>query len=375
MRVLFLDQFSDLGGAQQCLLDLLPAFASQGWQATVAAPGAGPLLERSAAQGAEAIELELMQYGSGSKSLLDVVRFSCGFGRLTRTIAGLIQKQDARLLYVNGPRPLPAAASANRSLVAGAIPAVFHSHSYLAQRHLRRLVGISIRRMGASVIGSCEFTAAPWRRYAGGGQVTVVYNGVADAETGLRAPRKIKHIATVGRVSPEKGQHFFVEAVRQIQDSAPKLRFSIIGAPLFGDPRAEQYQKEVRSAAVGLPIDFLRWIETPRLMEGLDLLVVPSCGAEATTRVIPEAFAAGVPVVATRTGGIPEIVTEGVTGFLAEPNSADSLAAAILRAVISTKLDQIARMAREFWRSRLTLDGYRRSIITLIGGIVRERSP
>ena len=59
-------------------------------------------------------------------------------------------------------------------------------------------------------------------------------------------------------------------------------------------------------------------------MAQLDLLLVPSAGHEATTRVILEAFAAGLPVIAFASGGIPEVVQDGVTGLLA--NSSQHMA-------------------------------------------------
>ena len=61
----------------------------------------------------------------------------------------------------------------------------------------------------------------------------------------------------------------------------------------------------------------------------LDLLVVPSTPADSTPRVIIEAFSAGVPVVAFAAGGIPEIVRDGQTGFLASDFTAEALAARI----------------------------------------------
>src|SRR5579859_8167135 len=53
MTILFLDQFSDLGGAQRCLLDLLPAVRDRGWRAHVAAPGDGPLRTHAEKLGAK----------------------------------------------------------------------------------------------------------------------------------------------------------------------------------------------------------------------------------------------------------------------------------------------------------------------------------
>ena len=67
----------------------------------------------------------------------------------------------------------------------------------------------------------------------------------------------------------------------------------------------------------GLPIELAGWMDDVyACLSQLDLLLVPSAGHEATTRVILEAFAAGVPVVAFPSGGIPEVVDDGVNGLL-----------------------------------------------------------
>src|SRR4030095_8548742 len=91
-------------------------------------------------------------------------------------------------------------------------------------------------------------------------------------------------------------------------------RFILCGAPLFSNPR---YFELVREAAAGLPIEFLGWRDDVNdTLSELDLLIVPSASVEGTTRVILEAYAAGVPVVASASGGIPEIARDGETGFL-----------------------------------------------------------
>src|SRR6185436_4769803 len=108
-------------------------------------------------------------------------------------------------------------------------------------------------------------------------------------------------------------------------------RFILCGAPLFSNPR---YLELVHEAAAGLPIEFLGWRENVNeVLSELDLLVVPSAPIEGTTRVILEAYAAGVPVVASSSGGIPEIVRDGETGFLAPPGDPVRLAARIRKAL------------------------------------------
>src|SRR5262245_56926243 len=107
MNILFLDQFSDLGGAQRCLLDLLPAVLETGWRAHVAAPGDGCLGARAKDLGAEFHSIQCGPYESGHKSSADVIRFATELPRLAREIAGLACDTHTDILYVNGPRLLP----------------------------------------------------------------------------------------------------------------------------------------------------------------------------------------------------------------------------------------------------------------------------
>src|SRR6266545_952744 len=118
MRILFVDQFGELGGAQQCLLDLLPAVLMRGWRATICAPR-GLLLERARSLGVEVQAIACGPYAHGRKSFVDVF----GFLRDTPQVAAKLRAQAADLLYVNGPRVLPAAALDPRS------PVLFHAHS------------------------------------------------------------------------------------------------------------------------------------------------------------------------------------------------------------------------------------------------------
>ena len=70
--------------------------------------------------------------------------------------------------------------------------------------------------------------------------------------------------------------------------------------------------------------------EVPSILAISDILVLPSL-SEGLPFVVPEAMASGLPVVATRVGGIPEAVIEGETGFLVEPASASGLEQALVR--------------------------------------------
>jgi glycosyltransferase involved in cell wall biosynthesis len=293
MTVLLLDQFSELGGAQQCLLDLLPALDD----AVVAMPGNGPMFDRVRALGFETARIDCGPYASGSKAAGDIPRFVFQTPRLARQIHELARTAD--IVYINGPRLLPAAAlSAIRK------PVVFHSHSYLPPGAVRSLSGQALRRLRASVIASCRYVAEPWKPYAA--DISIVYNGVAVPAQPRAARNGPFTIACIGRIAPEKGQREFVEAARLIHARMPQARFVIYGKTMFAAP---DYEQQVRAAAEGLPIEFRGW--APNVFDALattDLLLVPSAPHEATTRVILEAFAAQVPVIAFPSGGIPEIL-------------------------------------------------------------------
>jgi glycosyltransferase involved in cell wall biosynthesis len=349
MNLLLLDQFSDLGGAQKNLLDLLPAIREAGWRTLVGLPGEGELFEQVRALGFEAERIECGPYESGRKSAADFVRFAVDTPRLAGQMRRMAERVDAGLVYLNGPRLLPAAAMAGLGR-----PVLFHSHSYLGPGVARRMAVAALRRMNASVVAQCEFVAAPW-----GPRVSVVYNGVAGPAH--VAARVAGRVGCIGRIAPEKGQREFVAAAARIHRALPECLFTIYGTPLFGDNAAERYAAQVRADAAGLPLEFAGWVDDVyAAMTQLDLLLVPSAGHEATTRVILEAFAAGVPVIAFPSGGIPEVVDHRVTGMLAK--DVDEMARCAIELLTGDRTAMIAA-ARESWERRFTLERYRREMM------------
>jgi len=353
MRLLILDQFSELGGGQQCLLELLPAIRGRGWEAVVGLPGAGPLVARVRESGFETVELECGPYSYGRKTLADTARFLAQTPRLARQIRGLAERCGADLIYVNGPRLLPAAARSG-------LPVVHHAHRILPSRAPRELCGFAARSCGARVIAVCRYVAEPWMRF-GAERIAVIYNGVEGPRT--LVPRRrggAPTIACLGRIAPEKGQLDFVKAVRLIDHEWPGCRFVIYGAALIADPA---YEQQVRGAARGMAVEFAGWHgDVQSVLADVDVLLVPSGEHEATTRVIPEAFAAGTPVIAFPSGGIPEVIDHGRTGFLA--NNVPEMARLALELLRDRpRWMEISSAARESWRQRFTLERWRNQVL------------
>jgi glycosyltransferase involved in cell wall biosynthesis len=368
MNILCLDQFGELGGAQRCLLDLLPAMIDRGWSVHLASPG-GPLAERAAAMHATVDRITCGPYSSGRKTPADVARFAAGTPRLCGEIRRLISIHNADLIYVNGPRLLPAAALAARH----GPRVLFHSHSLLNGMALR-LAGRTLAMVRAAMVASCRFVAAPLAPYARDRGIRVVYNGVRRMAAANRAGAAEFRIGVIGRISPEKGQADFLRAARLLFDLAPECRFVVRGAPLFSSPAAMRYARTLEALAADLPVEFAGWTEdVDAVLATLDMLVVPSTAVDATPRVILEAFAAGVPVVAFASGGIPEIVEHGATGFLVEERSPKALALAIRNLLREPdRLRRAAGMARAKARSEFSLERYGQQMLQAIEAAARS---
>jgi glycosyltransferase involved in cell wall biosynthesis len=354
VNVLFLDQFSALGGAQQCLLDLLPAIEERGWSARVAVPPGGPLVDLLRARGVPVDEIPCGAYECGKKSVADVLQFAADLPRQTAAIGTLLDQSRTDLVYVNGPRLMLAAAFATR----GRAPILFHAHNYVAQRSARTLEGLALRQSGAAVVACCDAVAQPLRKWAT--EVHTVPNGTADLgfiDRSFERQHDLR-IGIIGRIAPEKGQAEFLRAAALLVRRVSNVRFVICGAPLFGD---RTYYNDVLRLAAGLPVEFLDWQDdVAALMRELDVLVIAS-KHEGMPRVLLEAFSAGLPVVAFPVGGIPEVIEDEVTGFLTRRGDL----AARLQEVLESdprKLRAIAHNARCKWEQRYTLAAYRDGI-------------
>ena len=369
MNILFLDQFSMVGGGQRCLLELLPLIHARGWSARVALPGRGPYSEKVRVSGFPVDFIPCGEYPKGRKGFADMARFGFGIPATARAIAELVERRQIGLLYVSGPRLLPAAAWVAR---ARSMPLIFHCHHRILQPIAARLAGWALRWSRASVIACCRFAAEPLAPYLPAERRQVIYNGVSEPAWTRRPrdPAKPWNIGVVGRIEPEKGQMEFVAAARILASELTNCRFIVAGAPLFSSP---QYLEKIKSASRDLPFEFLGWQEdVGAVFSQLDLLVVPSTGIDSTPRVVGKAFSGGLPVVAFPSGGIPEIVEDGRTGFLAAANSPVALAARI-RSVISMRLGplrEVAEQAQAACRGKYGLDRFRHS-----SGLVADHGP
>ena len=365
MRILLIDQFSEAGGAQQVLMEAAAGFAARGWELHAALP-AGPVVDVLTPLCQSITPLTCGPFTPVRKSLADVARFGVQLPRQTAAIARVVEREDIDVLYVNGPRLAPAAVWARQGR-----PLIFHAHSLVTQPLAARLTGLALRAQGVTLLASSRFVARWLQPLAPDASVRVIYNGVKGSGARPRARERHTRVAVLGRIAPEKGQLAFARAARIAAQRNSALRFRIGGAPMFAD---QTYLDAVRAAAAGA-VAFTGWTnDVGGFLKEVDLLVVPSEFVDTNPRVIPEAYAAGVPVLAFDGGGIPELIEHGVTGLMVKERTPEALADAILDAVGDPRrLNAMAERGYARWRRCYTLERFQSEVCDAVEGAVGGR--
>jgi len=154
-----------------------------------------------------------------------------------------------------------------------------------------------------------------------------------------------KLIAVVANMNVEvKGHVDLVRAAAEVSQEFRDAKFLLIG------DGAERSRLEAMTTELGLSKTVLflgRRNDVPSVLVSCDLFVLPSW-AEGLPNSVLEAMAAGLPVVATRVGGIPEVIEDGVSGLLVAPRDSHALAIAILQVLKNERLaKQLGRSAKE----------------------------
>ncbi len=149
-----------------------------------------------------------------------------------------------------------------------------------------------------------------------------------------------KVIGIVGRITPIKGHMHFIKALPNIISEFPKTKALIIGdAPAERKEYLNELKMMVEQLKLTDKVEFLGNVtDVPGVLKQLDVLVMATITEEAFGRVVIEAGAVGVPVVATRVGGVVEIIEHEKNGLLVDPAQPNELSQAVIRLLKDKKL-------------------------------------
>ncbi len=212
------------------------------------------------------------------------------------------------------------------------------------------LIRSRVRRVHR-VLACSEYLQAELAR--NGIAADVVLLPVADSSTTFqRCPAADPVFAFSGRLDREKGVGLLLRAFARLHSKHPTARLKIIGR----GPLRLQLEKEAASLGLTNAVEFCGWLSMPEIeakMSEAWALVVPSLWAEPLGFVALEAILRGMPVIASATGGLAEIVEEGVSGLLF-PNNDEEALVARLEVIASGKIfpdhslpDEVVRRTSE----------------------------
>lgn len=173
------------------------------------------------------------------------------------------------------------------------------------------------------------------------GNIVVVYNGIDETQfpfLGLPSFRRQMHqplrLLYAGRLDYTKGVHTAVEALKEIKDHKPGVEVQL---GILGEGPKEymvDLHRLVKKYDLFRDVTFFPWLprqQVPKFMKEYDVLILPTIHDEPLARVVQEAMAIGLGVIATSTGGTIEIVHHEETGLLFKPENSAELAQLICR--------------------------------------------
>ena len=194
-------------------------------------------------------------------------------------------------------------------------------------------------------------------------KIEIHRSGVDLSVFGYREPVDLHspvRLVTIGRLSPNKGVEYGLEAVRKLLDDGYSIQYQIVGA----GPSRESLAETVRRLNIDSAVRFEGAVGSDKIVEILadaDILLTPSITGphgeqEGLPNALKEAMASGVPVIGTCIGGIPELIEHGVNGFLVPECNADRIAECV-RTIIEDrdKMPAILTRARESIESQFDL--------------------
>ncbi len=341
--IAYVDHAKQIGGAEKSLVELIAHLDHERFEPVVLHRAGAAWAEEARQAGArlsptlpETALYEEKRTDLGGGPLRGLYRLARAIGPV-RAIARELRRLQPAIVHTN---------STKMHLMAGAaarlrrLPVVWHMRDLMTEAGARSWLKRAVRIVRPEVIAISEAVAGQFEGLPC--QVHLIPNGIplerfapGPPPEGLREELRLAPGApvacVVGRLTPWKGHQPLLRAWAQVVERIPEARLLIAGEVAFWD---ESYGQELQDLAAAMNLeDYVRWLgfrdDVPDLLRVSDLLVLSSID-EPFGRVIIEAMAAELPVVATNAGGVPEIVVDGETGLLVPPGEDEPLAQAIL---------------------------------------------
>ena len=269
-------------------------------------------------------------------------------------------------------------------------PWVAFHHGYtwpdLRARIYNQLDRWSLRAADRVLTVSEPFRRELVRRGVASDRIEVVHNAIdpqwglrdksPEASAALRAklgigPEK-RVVLIVGRLSSEKDHRTLLEAMRRLQGLAPNAHLVIVG----DGPERPKIEQTICALGLTGAVTLVGQVPSAEPYYGIADICVLSSLSEGSPNALLEAMAAGVPVVATAVGGVPEMVSHGESALLIQPGDCQAMTGAIAALLSDGELARrLAARAREVVLERHAPEARTRRLIEIYGRLAAGRGP
>ncbi len=330
------------------------------YQPVVVCPLRGPLARELGKISVTFEEIDFHQVRRTLNPVRLLIAIFFFFRHMTR-IFQIVHSQNIKLVHANS---LKSAIISGLSARLANVPLVWHVRDFLPVGFFRQLFTKLAYLLATKVIVNSKAVGGIFRfgQKNSSEKVKIIYNCIDpdlynpnvdgnELRRELNIGTNIALIGFIGRIHPEKGIEYFIRAGKEVVKVVPEVRFLIVGDTALGK---EQYQRRMRDLCEELDLAdkvlFLGYRkEVAKVMAALDILVLSSL-REPFGLVSLEAMAMKKPVVATNTGGSPEVIIDGKTGLLVPPRDSGALFSAIIKLL---KDKELARRMGAIGRKRV----------------------
>lgn len=323
MKILYVITKSNWGGAQRYVYDLATSFSSKGVDVVVAFGGEGELKQRLQEHSIKTITLQSLTRDISITKELSVIK----------EIFLLIKNEQPDIVHLNSSKAAGIGALVCRILGVTSVVTI-HGAPFREDRRffVKKLIYfftwvtclcahkvITVSKQDEADIGAMFFIKK---------KVTTVYLGVVyEPKQGRLTPkgREIK-IVTVGELTRNKGQLYGIEAIDLLRRRGVLFTYTLIGE---GEDRA-LIERHIALKQLEDVVFLAGYQDARSILQEYDVYLLPSI-KEGLPYILLEAGKAGLPIVATITGGVPEIIRHEETGLLVPPKDVDGLCKALER--------------------------------------------
>ena len=380
LKIAILDHSPDLGGAEVTLLTLLRNIDRSRFDVTVIVPSEGTFSKALGASGIPVSIVHLpmglvrLKRGKAFQSLLLLLASLFSLQLFILKLCLYLKKNGFQLVLTNTIKSHLYGSVAARLC---RIPLIWRFHDILTPSDFSPFLIRCIAFFGKLFPRKILAVSGVTRDHLAQngidrGKIDVIFNSVDHERlesTGgfknirgeCRLENGVRLVGCIGRIIPQKGQKVLLSAIPGVLQRYPDAVFLIVGDAFL---KQEAYKKELvefieksgmeKSARLtGFRTDI------GNVIQSLDLVIFPSIAPEAFPLSVLEAMWLGKPVIASDIGGVKEIIEDGVTGVLVEPNQPEQITDRIISLFEHPEIsDRIGQNAKEMVRPKFSLKNY-----------------